>query len=349
MFKVYQKAAQLPVVWNEIAGDNIFLHKDMLERLEAENPCHQSYHLNEVEMIILVSYKLKLNLLTFTKNFSLKLPVNIVGVPMSVAKSGYAFGDPGKRVPLSQKSKSDDLNGQHNVIAFSSYVKSLQGFWLLLNADHHLNLSQGQTLPTCKLELSWESFEAYLASMRSHYRYRLTKALQKFSAINVAELEDNSSFDEEMYKLYLNVYERSQEKLEKLPIGFFKTFPAKLLKFTLNGDVVAFLQLAKNDEELIFLFGGFQHSLNQKYDLYLNMLLQIVSYGLSLGVKRIDFGQTSEETKLKLGAVQEPKYLYVHHSNGLINTVLNKLVGKFSYRPYPISHKVFKELWINKT
>ncbi len=334
MFKVYCKAEHLPEVWDEIAGDNIFLHRNILIKLEEENPCSQLYHLSEQEKIALVSYKLRINLFTFTKNFSLTTQANIIGVPMSVAKSGYAFGD--------QQGKGNGPSDLSKGAVFSTYIKSLKGFWLLLNADDQLSLSQGNTLPSCKMEVRWESFEAYLESMRSHYRYRFKRALQRFAGIKVEELENNSCFDEELYRLYLNVYERSKEKLEKLPMGFFTSFPAKILKFTINGQVVAFVQLVENGEELIFLFGGFKHSINQKYDLYLNMLLQIVAYGLRKDFTQIDFGQTTEETKLKLGALQQPKHLYVHHGNRYINALLSKLVGKFSYRHYQVSHKVFK-------
>ncbi len=330
MFKVYKNAADLPDIWDEITGENIFLRKEILIKLQETNPCNQLYHLNYQEKIALVSYKLKLNLLTFTKHLSLKIPTNIVGLPMSVSKSGYAIHDQNSRDSLSK------------------YISSLKGFYLVLNANDGLKLAKGNTLPTCKLDIHWKSYDQYLSSMRSHYRYRLNKAANKFRDIKVEELEDNSFFDEEMYELYLNVYQRSNEKLEKLDISFFKTFPAIIIKFSLEGKVVAFVQLVENGKELFFLFGGFQHSLNQKYDLYINMLLQIIDYGLKRDFKQIDFGQTTEKTKLKLGALQEPKYLYVHHSNPIINALLGKLVGKFSYRRYEAFHKVFREFEVDR-
>lgn len=330
MFEVYNSAANLPEIWDEIVGENLFLRKEILKKLEEVNPCSQLYHLNPQEKIALVSYKLKLNLLTFTKYFSLSIPTNIIGLPMSVSKSGFA------------------IQGQNNEDNLSQYINSLQGFYLVLNADQELKQAKGHTLPNCKLKIRWVSFDQYLASMRSHYRYRLKKAVKKFSGVQVDELADNSFFNEDMYQLYLNVYQRSNEKLEKLDISFFQNFPAKILTFTLEGKAVAFVQLVENDRNLFFLFGGFEHSLNQKHDLYINMLLQIVDYGLQRGVKQIDFGQTTEETKLKLGALQEPKYLYVHHSNPIINALLSKLVGKFSYRRYEVIHEVFRKSEVDR-
>ena len=49
------------------------------------------------------------------------------------------------------------------------------------------------------------------------------------------------------------------------------------------------------------------------------MLLCIVSYAIEHGCSSIDFGQTSEKTKLKFGAQLNKRYFYAHHSNPLLN------------------------------
>ena len=72
------------------------------------------------------------------------------------------------------------------------------------------------------------------------------------------------------------------------------------------------------------------------------MLLKIVEVGIERGVKTIEFGQTAEETKLKIGCVEKKKYLYIHHSNKTINKLIKALVPAFSYKPYSKEHKVFK-------
>jgi len=78
-------------------------------------------------------------------------------------------------------------------------------------------------------------------------------------------------------------------------------------------------------------------------DLYFYMLLLIVEYAIKRNLKSIDFGQTSEKTKLKFGAVLNKKYFYAHHSNPFLN--LFAMVGKhmleYKYE-FPEFH-VFKE------
>lgn len=325
MFKVYSHGKDLPELWDQIIKDKHFLSREILMQLEKLNPCHQRYHLNGEKGIVLVSYQLKMNLFTFLKPASFKVPIQIIGVPLSVSSSGYE---------INQEALLEDL---------CQYVGSLKGFSLILNVDAQLNLPEGYTLPTCRLKIKWSSFEEYLEKMRSHYRYRIHKAIKKFGSVQIELLKDNCMFDEEMYELYLEVYENSREKLEKLPIDFFREFPARIFSFKIPGEILGFVQLVDRGEELIFLFGGFRHKRNQQYDLYMNMLLAIIDYGIKSGFKSIDLGQTAEETKLKLGASQYKKYMYACHSHPFINNLIKKLIGKFSYSHYPIVHKVFKE------
>lgn len=325
MWKIYKRVEELPPAWDRLVGENIFLIRPVLAKLEKLNPCQQAYHLDTAREIALVTYKLKLDIFTFAKKITLKIPVNIVGTPLSVAQAGYALGE---------KARAEDL---------VQYIRGLKGFYLILNSEDQLNLAQGDTLSTCKLKIRWQCFEEYLQAMRSHYRYRTKKALNKFKEVKIKELEDNKSFDQAMYKLYLDVYEHSEAKLEKLSIDFFRDFPSRIIKFTLNNETIAFVQLVEKGDDLIFLLGGFNRQYNQRLDLYFNILLRVVDYAIKNGYKSLDLGQTAEETKLKLGATQYTKYMYIHHSNTIINGILSKLIDKFSYQAYAINHQVFKE------
>ncbi len=323
MFKTYQHAEELPERWDAVVADQFFLSKRVLEKLEKLNPCRQQYHLHREKKLALVSYQIKLDIFTFAEGFSLKLPIRVIGIPLSVSGRGYT-------------AEPEDLE------ELSLYIRSLQGFYVVLNAGEGIRLASGDTLPTCKIDLGWNTFGCYVNSMRSHYRYRVKKAIEKFSQVKIEKLADVGLFDEEMYCLYEAVYENSKEKLEKLSIHFFREFPATIFTFKVHEKIVGFVQLLEKKKELIFLFGGFDHSINQKYDLYMNMLLQIIRYGIEQGCHSIDLGQTAEETKLKLGAIQYPQRMYVYHSNNLLNKIISSRVVPFSYKKYEVFHKVFK-------
>lgn len=321
------QAAALPTEWDVLAGENIFLKSAALQVLEVANPCGQAYHLfygPDGLDSILVTYRLKLDILTYSF-LQLKLPVTIAGIPCSVAKPGYKLG----------QATRDEVY---------RYLASLGGAKLLLNADERLTIpgfAAGTTLPTCRLKVQWASFVEYLQSLRSHYRNRFTKALRRFAGVEAVEIQP-FEFDETLYRLYLQVYEKSAFKLEKLAISFFQQLPARIIKFVHGGRTLAFVQLLENGDELIFVLGGFDYALNMEYDLYLNILLEILREGIQGGFKVVDLGQTAEDSKLKLGAREQRKYMYFGHSNRVINAIVQRYPGLLSYQEKDLEFHVFR-------
>lgn len=285
-FVIFDRAKDLPTRWDECT-DNPFLKRDFLNFMEEVNPCHQRYHFHEEYRILLITYRLKLDILTFNQALSLRLPIEIAGIPLSVASAGYAC--PSDNLPILE--------------AYLSRFALL----LVLNTDGELRLAKGRTLP--RFYTTVDDFEIYLSKMRSHYRYRIRKALLRGKNL-VFESIHPSNFDEKLYAFYEEVYERSEGKLEKLGIAFFKQYDANLYQI-LNEkkEVIGFFQTKEYDGELIFLFCGFEHSQNKKYDLYLNILLEILKLGA--GFKKIHLGQTTAYSKLRVGAQEKVLYLHI--------------------------------------
>lgn len=327
-FETYNSAKELPDCWDLLAGANMYLKRKHLEILESVNPCGQAYTMfyGPEPDSLLVTYRLKLDIFTYSR-ISLKLPVVIAGIPCSVSSCGY-------------------VAGKNTAAQLFDYLRNLKGAKLVLNSGDVFDMvgfARGHTLPSCKLDIRWSSFEAYLLDMRSHYRYRLGKAIRKFSEIRQILLTDNSLFDDSLYRLYENVYNKSEFKLEKLPLDFFREFPSRIIAFYLEDRPVAFVQLAENGQELAFLFGGMDYSMNMGYDIYTNMLLAIVRYGIENGFKAVELGQTAEDTKQKLGGDPIIKYMYVNHSSRLINLLVKRGINILSYKPREFSFNVFKE------
>lgn len=327
-WQIIKRAQELSDQWDELAGDNIFLRRPFLEHLERVNPCGQTYNLlieaNQVKAIF-IDYRLKLDIFTYSF-FSWKIPVTIMGIPCSVAKEGYSVF-PGYEKHL------------------LAYFQKKKGARLILNSPHHLPAKGGNTLPTCKMKIEWLGFEEYLNALRSPYRYRVKKALSKWQDIKV-EFPEPRAFDLEFYKLYEEVFANSEAKLEKLKIDFFKKLPLNsiIISASQGEEKLGFVQLIKNGTELIFLFIGFNHSLNKAYDIYLNLLLEIIRFALDNGFKTIDFGQTAEETKLKLGCRLFPKKMYLGHSNYWLNKLGNKYINVFTYEVPKYNFRVFKQV-----
>ncbi|HSL86815.1 MAG TPA: hypothetical protein VK861_07755, partial [Bacteroidales bacterium] len=80
-----------------------------------------------------------------------------------------------------------------------------------------------------------------------------------------------------------------------------------------------------------------------------NMLLFIIKYGITHDYQKIVLGQTASESKSKLGAVEELTYLYVTSSNPVVRLFFEMFPSIYSFQPYAIEHKVFKETEKQKT
>ncbi len=304
-FKIFYKAAELPPQWDELAA-NPFQKKDFLQFLERVNPCRQAYHLNTADRILLITYRLKLDVLSFRNGFSLRLPIEIAGVPLSIASPGYACPP-------------------QSLDALAEYMNRFK-LLLILNTDGALKLAKGRTLPAYAL-IPQMSLDAHLAQMRSHYRYRLKKASTRGRALRFEKIE-GADFDEELYGFYEEVYARSNGKLEKLSIDFFRESAVDLYRITNEqSKAVGFFQSMWQGEEYLFLFCGFDHRRNRDYDIYLNILLKLLELGAS--AKRIHLGQTTAYSKSIVGGEPTPLYLQLA-SSCLPKLLLEKIVSLLS-------------------
>src|SRR6056297_585316 len=292
---------------------------ELLELLEKINYCNQRYEL--VDNCIIISYKHRLNILNFKNLFPLKLNVEIIGFPISISHKGY-FGDEDK---------------------VKRIVEQRKGLKIILNSDQGFE-NGGMTLSSFIFYNKFENFNDYINSLRSQYRRRLKIALNHREKLSIKKI-NRKDFNKKHYELYISIMNRAENPLEILPINFFQEYEAEIYEF-LDIDtkkILGFIQVKEINKKLLLLFGGFKKEDNREYDLYYNMLLKIVEIGIEKNIKVIEFGQTAEESKLKIGCKEKKKYLYIHHSNLFINKFIQTLAPLFSYKPYSIKHNVFKE------
>lgn len=325
LIRMFNRAQDIPEEWDVAAGDGLFLRRKSLLIMEEANSCGQLYHLagKQNSISIAVTYRHRLNLLTYGKGL-FSVPVTMIGVPCSIARRGYRFHD---------ETTEEMLN----------HLCKIEGMKLILNTDNVTlpGFIAGKTLPTCRLDLRWKKFSDYLASMRSHYRYRFNKAQSRWKYITESVV-DKRYFSDELYQLYVNVYKRSRYKLEKLNIDFFKKYPSEITVFRLKDKPIAFVQTIQNKDELIFMFVGMDYSVSKKYDTYLNSLLYIIRKGIDSGVNTIDFGQTTENIKCQLGSRLVPKGILAAHSGRLRHLALSVFGRVLDYKYQECDYNVFK-------
>lgn len=269
-------------------------------------------------------YQLKINLLTYAKG-QLHKKIRVVGIPLSVCEQGFCY-------------KDDE--GKRQLI---DWLISQKGFTVVLNAKDTLESSKlikVQTLPTVILRNDFNTYEDYNERLRAHYRYRIVKAKRKFEGVKVIR---NASFNEEMYKLYEAVYEKSNYKLEKSDSLYFKTFNAQIDAFYMDEQLIGFCQYTVIEDVLYFLFCGIDYEVLERYDTYYNMLLHMIKQGIALKVDEINFGQTTEDVKQKLGGKLESRDMYIYHSNVMMRGLIKAIKSFIGYKVPQKNYHVFRK------
>lgn len=300
---------------------------ELLALLKKENPLKQEYFYIKkgTSYAFFVLYYNRMNLFTFGKA-TLFYPVKVVGFPCSFSSGGYITND-------------EEF--------LMEYLNTIKGAKLVLNVDKkavHPKWITGETLPTCILKLhdgkhaAFENMERYINLLRSPYRRRIRKAIKACGDIKVV----SNGKDSRVYDLYLNTYEKSDYKLERLEAGFFEAFQGENIIFYRGEKPVGFVLLKDVGKRLDFLFCGMDYE-EKTVDLYFYMLYHIVKLGIERGYESIDLGQTSELTKMKFGAVPRKKYFYASHSNALMRLVLKMGKGLLEYHYNFPEFRVFKE------
>lgn len=293
-------------------------NKDMFRLLKKENHLKQEYYYikNGKDYAFFSLYENKMNIFTFGK-FELFMKLKVIGYPCSLSNPGYVT---------------------NNFNMMSEYIKNIKGAKLILNVldkKKYSDYTVGETLPTCMFVNKYKNIDDYINCLRASYRRRILKAIKNCESIRISNNGD-------VYNLYLNTYNKSDYKLEKLERGFFENVDASKLVFIKDNNPVGFVLLKKNKNKLIFMLCGMDYSIDTT-DLYYYMLYKIIEYAILNKCDYIDFGQTSEETKLKFGCFLEKRYFYIHHSNIVLNKIASLMKGMLEYKYFFPEFNVFKE------
>jgi len=337
MMDRYDSAHELPAEWDQVGRANYALQRDFLRVMETANPCAQRYYgfrdaHGSLDSIVMTLVQERLNLLMFTP-FAFSVPATLIYVPISASTAGMACGTATRA-------------------QVAVFLSGLRGLTLVLNLPDSFELPSFARVATCpriRLALRWSSFEAYLNDLRSGYRRRAILACRKAAPLTFRTLADTNEFTIEHFSLYEQVYNKSSIRVEKLSLAYFQTCPATIIVAEFAGKPVGFVQLLAYRTELIFGFIGLDYTVNREFDLYQNLMLKIVDYGITHHYTSIDLGQTADETKLKLGGDYELLYAHLRHHNPLLDTLLRMLLPLIAYRPLTQQFHVFKSSTVSET
>lgn len=192
---------------------------------------------------------------------------------------------------------------------------------------------------------NWDSFENYLDDMSSKYRVRARRARKKGDAIvkrelNLEEIEAN---EERIYELYKMIADGAGFNAFLLHKQYFTELKRdlgdryKLTAYFIDDQLVAFYTSIFNYKEMDAHFLGVDGAYNREYQVYLNILYDLVNRAIEGGVERIDFARTALEIKSSVGAVSQDMLCFFKHrstlSSKILQLVFDSLNPKEEWQP----------------
>lgn len=314
-------ANSLPHEWDELA-QIFFQQKEFLTHTEKYNPCNQRYYLMWQESELIAGacvYTLPIHLFTFS-HIPSKIHMQVIGLAASVASSGIigiTKADTGKLI-------------QH-------ILKNEKGLILGLNLPTNVNVLPAvemTMMPTVVMKQNADSWDEYLSQLRSPYRRRAHQILQAFNEVGEIRTLCNA-FTEKHYNLYLQIMQQTKNKLETLSFEYFKHLPNNfyLSSYYHNKQLLCWHINCRDKNQLFFFFGGHDYALLNQYHSYFNNLFGILREAIEDGYDQIDFGQTAETAKMKIGGTMEERQMFLYHRYPLVRAILKLCKPLITYKP----------------
>ena len=359
-FKIFNTHSQLPITWDDFVAHDVFLQSQYFKAVEVASPENISWYyvgIFKAEKLVgvFIVQRVQLYLEDIFRNPKdsctkqqlkhhisklLKGNILVVGNLMHTGQHGL-FYDTDK---LSGKAFINvvfkALNSVKKEIKKSSN-KSIRTFLLKdyfdTDAIHEnaktfkkLKFHKVSVQPNMILPISWHTFDDYKTNLTKKYRQRLNSARKKASVIVKKELtlQDIETHQNRLFELYKNVSDNAKINTFLLPKGHFLSLKQhlgtnfKVFGYFLNDVLIGFYTLIINKKVLETYFLGYDSSHQYTYQLYLNMLYDMLEFGINNQLNSIVYARTAMEIKSSVGAKPELMSMYMKHTNMVLNSVL---------------------------
>jgi hypothetical protein len=214
------------------------------------------------------------------------------------------------------------------------------------------------SMPMTILDIGYESFEAYMAkALRSSARRKLRKKLEATAGITDIRLrvtDDAAGFVDEIYPLYLQVFDRSRMQFEKLTKDFFRQLGQRMsdkvrfFAWRRGNTLVAFSLCMVQGDSLYAEYVGFDYSVALDLHLYHYVVRDMISWGIGRGYKWFRSSGLNYDPKLHMRHRLDPIDLYVRHTSSIPNAIFRLALPWIVPVRYDAILKLFpnyKELW----
>lgn len=193
------------------------------------------------------------------------------------------------------------------------------------------------SMPAARLELDFASFEEYMRKKLSRIQRkglrRKFRDASRLAKLTMNVMQDASPYVDEIYSLYLQTYNRSEYRFEKLTREYFcllgQRMPDRVRYFLWRRDerIVAFALCMIHGDTLYDLNVGMDYRVALNLHLYFVTWRDIVSWAIGAGIKTYHTGPLNYDPKLHLRLELAPLDLYSRHTSPVINPIFGLAMG----------------------
>jgi len=228
----------------------------------------------------------------------------------------------------------------------------------VLNCFVQCGFARAPSMPMTMLDIRYDSFDAYMVkALKSSSRKKLRKNLEAtagVSDIRMSVTDDAASFVDEIYPLYLQVFDRSRMQFEKLTKDFFRQIGQRMndkvrfFAWRRGNMLVAFSLCMVQGDSLYAEYVGFDYAVALDLHLYHYVVRDMISWGIGKGYKWFRSSGLNYDPKLHMRHRLDPIDLYVRHTSILANAIFRLALPWIVPVRYDATLKLFanyKDLW----
>ncbi|MDD5085185.1 MAG: GNAT family N-acetyltransferase [Candidatus Omnitrophica bacterium] len=188
-----------------------------------------------------------------------------------------------------------------------------------------------ESYPAVELDIDFKSFDEHVATLSKATRKDLRRKFRKINALTDLKMELRSDVEDcldEVYNLYLNTFERSAVKFEKVTKEFFGNISknmngkTKYFLWKLNGKLAAFDLCVVSGDLLVDEYIGMDYDVAHENHLYFVTFRDIINWCIENGIRKYRSGALNYDPKKRLDFKFLPQYVHAKHSNPIVNFIL---------------------------
>src|ERR1700730_8401887 len=197
---------------------------------------------------------------------------------------------------------------------------------------------------------SFPDFAQYCAALKTRYRQQINRSVRKLKNAGIAQSvvtdpkEILRLYTPEVHDMYCQMVDKSDVKLEVLPIEYFRQLTlrlgpeADLIALFRDSRIIAFGWGLHDGSTYHMTYAGLDYRLNHEVALYFNLMYPGFDRAFRKGVATINAGQTAAAFKARIGCGFAPLYLFAKGIGPMMSRIFYYgarflLIEKSSSRP----------------